>query len=816
MLAKKKLYPLTLFLLSSYICSESSLPTTPTQKESFQNQPLIKKIKITGLSQLPEETILSSIPYKEGDIFDATLSSNCIKNLYKLDYFKQIHIAQEPLSDTTCILHITFKEKKPLKEITFNGNKKYSDKELLEKTDLDKKPTIDITELAKYERIIKNAYNEKNYHNAHVTSTLTHTKKGAHVAFTIQEGPLAKIKKVRFTGNKNFTGKKLRSLLFTREDWILGPMDKAGTYNPLAIEQDRYTIENFYQSNGFLHAKVGNATVTFDKKSKDIMVTFHIDEGKIYTLEAVNAPDNALATEEEQLAVIPLRPGQRYSKELIRMSLERLKTLYGKSGHIYADVEPLIHSDDTTQKVTISFYTDPGHKVFLNKINIFGNEKTRDHVIRRQLLFDEGDLLTTAGMEQSKDRVAQLGYFDLKEGVNWKINRLDDTTADLDLLVKEIKTGRFEFQANYGGNPNNLAAAGGSFSAQISAQERNLFGKGYQAKITGLLGGDQKSLVLNFIDPSVNNKPVRIGWDAYLMHSKYEEFKKIKGSVGEKRIGASLNLGFIAQKYHFITFYTEAGFEKIDHRGKDLPQVDINSTLSVKDEFQSILNERFKGGKFFFIQCNAGKDSRNHHMHPTHGARWTIFSRFAFPSFGDNVGFYKLQADAHWYTSLIGDYSLILHLHTHAGVVNNFSDGRIPFRELYNIGGQASVRGWQFGQIGPLWYVPDLVETHGWQGDPIGAKKAFFLNCELVFPITSDQSFKGSVFYDGGSGWDTPDTAAISKDHLKNNSFDYRHSIGIGIRTLTPQPMRVDWGFKLDRRTGETLNEVHFSTYFDF
>ena len=816
MLAKKKLYPLTLFLIiSSYTYSETSLDKR-TEKEESSNHPLIQKIIISGLSQLPQDTIISSIAYKKGEPFDATLSNQSIKNLYKLGYFKQIHIKKELLSPTTCALHIIVQEKSPLKEITFTGNKKFSTKDLLEKTELNKKPTIDAQELPKYEHIIKKLYAEKNYHVATVQGSLKKKNKAVEAHFTIQEGPVAKVKKVRFSGNKNFTDKKLRALLFTREDWILGPMDKAGTYNPLAIEQDRYTIENFYQSNGFLHAKVGNATVTFDKKNQDITVTFHIDEGKIYTLDTISAPDNELASQEEQLAVIPLRTGQRYSKELIRMAIEQLKLLYGKSGHIYADIEPIIQPNDETQKVTIAFYTDPGDKVFLNRINIFGNEKTRDHVIRRQLLFDEGDLLTTAGMEQSKDRVANLGYFDLKEGVNWKINRLDDTTADLDLLVKEIKTGRFEFQGSYGGNPNNISVAGGSWSVQISAQERNLFGKGYQTKLTGMLGGDQKSLVFNFVDPSFNNKPLRVGWDAYLMHSQYEELKKIKGSVGEKRIGASVNLGFIAKKYHFINVYTEAGFEKIDHRGKQLPQADINTTLSIQDEFQRLLDERFKGGKFFFIQCNAGKDSRNHHMHPSHGSRWTVASRFAFPSFGDNVGFYKLHADAHWYTPLIGEYSLILHLHGYAGIVNNLSDGRIPYRELYNIGGQASVRGWQFGQIGPLWYVPDLVEPNGWQGDPIGAKKAFFVNCELVFPITNDQSLKGSVFYDGGSGWDTPNSTAINSSRLKNNSFDYRHSIGVGFRTLAPQPMRVDWGFKLDRRKGETLSEVHFSTYFDF
>lgn len=822
MLPRKQKYSILFLLTLTHLIAEEPVSSPSDtkinhQEETPQNHPeKIHNIIVTGLKSLPLDTIMSSIPYTEGHEYDATLTSRLIKNIYNLGYFKQVQVKLKKLAGNKVDIHVILTEKIPLKDIIFTGNKHLKQKDIFDKTNLEKKPAIEEQELKKYANIIKKLYADKNYHFAQVKTSLKKVDGKGIATFTVTEGPVAQVKRVRFTGNKTFTGKKLRSLLFTREDWILGIMDKAGTYNPLAVEQDRYTLENYYQSNGFINAKVSNATVKFDDKKREIDVVFHIDEGKPYKIKSVKAPGNNLMTEKELLGSIPVAVGQLYSKELLRVSIERLKLLWGKQGHIYADIEPSIQPNDDDQTVDIVFYADPGDTVYLNKINIFGNEKARDKIIRRQLLLEEGDLLTAPEMEASKARVASLGYFDMQEGVNWKINRIDDETADLDLIVKEIKTGRFSFQANYGGSPGSMATSGGKFGVELSMQERNMFGLGLQSKITGRASGDSNSFVLNLVDPYFGDKPVQVGCDAFISHNQYDELRKVKGTVGEKRAGASLNVGFTSKKFYHTSFLAECGFERIDHRGDQSPQASVSASNTIQNEYQTILDDRFKGGKFMFLQFNAGKDTRNHNVHITRGTKWALTSRIGIPSFGDTVGFYKVQADGHWYTPLIGENTLVLHLHGHAGVVKSIDNNRIPFRELYNIGGQASVRGWQFGQISPMWYVEDLVQDGDWQGESIGGSKGLFWNLELVFPITNDQSIKGAIFYDGGSGWDAPHADLIDTTRLKNNEFDYRHSIGIGLRVLNPQPMRVDWGFKLDKRTGESLNEVHFATYYDF
>ena len=636
------------------------------------------------------------------------------------------------------------------------------------------------------------------------------------MTFKIKEGIYARVQKVRFTGNKTFTDKKLRSLIFTREDWILGLLDKSGTFNPLACEQDRYTLEYFYQSNGFMNVKIGEPIVTFDTKQRNITVTFPVEEGDRYTIASVKTPGVKDIADQELADHRPVRSGQIYSRELIRLSIEKLRTFWGKQGYIYADIEPDIHTNEDKKEVDLIFHSDPGNKVYLNCIHIFGNNKTRDKVIRRQLTLEDGDLITTDNMDLSKTKVSHLGYFDQQEGVNWKIERLDKNVADLNLLVKEIKTGKFHFQANYGGTPGKIATPGNGMSIELKALERNLLGLGLEGHVMGRVGAGERSFFANFTDPWFCDKPIRLGFDGYVTHAVYDELHQVKETVQEKRVGGSINAGFLVKSLSDTAILFDFGIEDINHMGKHAPQASVTGSPSADIEYQRILDYRFKGGSFVYWQIAAQHDTRNHTMHISRGHKFNIFSRVAVPVFHDPVSFFKIQADAHWYTPVIGETTLVFHLHGHAGYVDELNDKRIPFRELYNIGGQASVRGWEFGQIGPMWFSNEQNEDNATKGESIGGKKGMFINSELVFPFTEDLSIKGSVFYDGGCGWDTPNAKYIDPIRLRNNSFDYRHSIGLGVRLLQPQPIRIDWGFKLDKREGESLNEVHFSTYYDF
>lgn len=804
-----------------FLCLALSLfPLTALTK---MDEPIIHKIHIEGASRFEESTIKNKLPWQEGQPLQLHSSNTAIHNIYSLKHFSDIKLYSEKNDDGTVDLFVVLTEKPLLKDFLIIHNSALSTKDIDKKLGLSLLPAADEKELEHKARCLEALYREKGFYNAKVTLETVKEDTGIHATFKVEEGKKALVKKVEFKGAYAFTHKKLRSILFTREDWILGPLSGAGKYIPQAIDADIYTLESFYHNHGYLHARVTAHDMVLDDH-KNITITFTIYEGDLYTIEEVKAPGNDIHTEKELLYFLPLQRGSLYSKELIRMSIERLKTIWGEKGYIYADVSPAIEPNEENKTVKVTFYSDLGKQVHLSRINIFGNNKTYDKIIRRMCVMEEGSLLKLSQLEHSKELIKGLGYFDPRDGVNWKINRISDTHADVDFKVKEVSTGRGETKLTFGGSPNNLSSSNGGWAGEIQISERNMFGLGIMNHLNLRYGQEDQSISAGITQPWLFDKPIRAGVNGYFSHNEYDAIKKVVNALEEKRGGGAFNIGYVFQRYDNVRFNAELGFDhfrlysKSTDGTKDVaPQASIIGDDTVKAELQSIYDARFKSGKFVFLQADFSQDTRNHYAHISRGYKWVTTARFGLPTAGDTFAFAKLQFDGHWYTPLINETDLVLHLHSHLGIVAARSKHTIPYKELYHIGGPNSVRGWQFGQISPLWYHPSLLDDRNeWLGDSLGAKKAFFLNAELIFPITNDLSVKGVLFYDGGSGWDTPRNTLIPDDHLRNNGFDYRHCIGFGIRMLQPQPIRFDWAIKLDKRTGERATEVSFSSYYDF
>jgi outer membrane protein insertion porin family len=788
---------------------EAEVPVEEAQEENVAEpihyEKIIVDIKVEGNKRVSEEAVLTKIPYAIGQRWHPRYTRTLINNLLEMGYFKQVRVYEEESDNPAhMVLVVEVEEKRPLKEVKFEGNKNLSQKDIEKKIKFADIPTIDALDLKKYINAIKKLYRDRNYHNAKITARLEDVGESSRLIFTIEEGIPSLVKRVHFEGNKTVSSKTLRGLLFTREDWLLGFMDKAGTYQPDAIEADRQAIENYYQSNGFLQAKVTDVTINEDPETHHIEITFHIDEGKQFTVAAITIPGNEMVSQEQLLAAIPIKVGDLYSKERIRLAIDVLRAVWGEYGYIYADIEPSIEPNEENQTVALSFFSELGDKVQVDKIRFRGNLKTRDKVLRRQLLFEEGDLLTTNKLETSKQRIEGLGYFDQQAGVSWKIIRRDKDHADLDMYVKEVKTGRVDGQIGFGGSPKDLQNPTESFRVAGSISDTNLFGTGIAFNLNGEASKQERQLLFNITEPYLFDRPIYAALDAAVKRSIYDEFKLTKEEVREQLVSGGLSLGFLAQNYWQTRVVFQAGAEGVHYSPQ--PEINLNDFTDPREieEFNKILRKRFPSGNFGWLAVQSGQDFRNHPMHPNRGYQWLFQSRIGLPN--QEFGFWKFDLDGSYYTPLIGERDLVLYLHGHAGAVTAFQGRTIPFRELYHIGGPASVRGFLFGEIGPMY-----------KGlDSLGAKKAFWLNAELIFPVSPDQSIKGVLFYDGGAGWDTPDADQIAKKRLKNNRFSYRHSVGFGARILRPTPIKIDWGFKLDKRKGEKTSQVHLSMYHDF
>ncbi|MBA3751734.1 outer membrane protein assembly factor BamA [Candidatus Dependentiae bacterium] len=781
-------------------------PDTITRKK-------IRALTITGNKLVTQEALYARIPYRVGDFFNPAKTADLIRNLYGLNYFNNVIVEMEDFSDTEIILHITVEEKKKIESIVYEGNANFSSDEIDKKLKISEIPSFDEEELSFFAGQIKTLYAEKNYHNVAISAELQPTKNNTYIArFCINEGEKAVVKRICFQGNTFFSSKQLRSIMYTREDWLFGFISKAGSFQQEMLEADKYVLENFYQSAGFLAARIADVIIDRDEQTQCMTLTFIIEEGDLYTVKNVAAQGNDILTEEQILPHLPVVPGQLYSKDLVRQSLDILRATWGRYGYIYADIEPIIIPNFEDKTVDITFNSDLGNKLTLHRINILGNTKTRDYVIRRELSLCEGQILTTQAMDASLSRVEALGFFDPAGGAEWKINKLSQDTVDLDLILREKPTGSLFGRLGFGGADPQSSST--SFSIGAGVSDRNLFGTGIRANMNAQWSRQDHSFDCNLFKPWLFDRPIGGGVGFYHRRMIYEDFNNINNPPIEKTTGADVQVTFALPSCPTIFSSVTAGFERIQFQNE--LRAERNGRREAQtDLLQTFINRRFISGTNGRITTVIGQDLRNHPILPNKGYNWNFSTVIGIPTPGNCIGYFKADFDSTWLTPLIGEYDLIFLLHGHAGYVKPLGNKLIPYRDLYNMGGPGTVRGFEFGQIGPQIF-----------GSSVGAQKAFWVNAELVFSIMKDNSIRGVLFYDGGAGWDTPLnpdqklrlTQPANCNALTNNRFRYRHSVGFGIRLQNPAPIRIDWGFKLDRdkRLREKLYEVHFSMQQEF
>lgn len=763
--------------------------------------PQIAEIRITGNSLVAESAIRAKIPFKPGDPLDPRKTGAIIKDIYKLGYFTNVRIFKGERNDNMVDMRVDVIEKPRISSLTFEGNANFESEKLYKTLEGSRIRALDEAELPNICRQIEKAYQEKHYHHVQATGVFKQAANGTQVAhFTIVEGKKSWVRRVTFEGNRHISDATLQAKLFTRENWLFGFMDKAGTYHPDAIMQDKYTLENFYQSAGYLTARITDARVK-ESDSGAVDVTFVINEGDLYTISKVSAPGDQLLSEKDLLTRIPIRPGQLYSRDLIRSSMENLRTAWGEFGYIYADVQPSIRPDEKTRTVDITFNSDLGGRIHLDRLNIVGNTKTLDKVIRREMLMDEGDLLTKTLMDESKRRVQLLGYFEVKDGVNWRIIKKTDEVAELELLLKEKKTGRFEGQLGWGIQAD-MSTPQGNFNAGITASDINMLGLGIRWNLTASYSSQAKSIDALIANDWLFDRPISGSLTAFLRDVVYEDFVQTEQLPDERTKGGGGRLGFRITRLNFLNVVLGLGIEDITYAHPNIARTIFRNSPERQACLQSQINFMFQPGKLLTADCSLSQDFRNNPMFPSEGFNWTWNLRIGAPHSISCFGFVKNTLDAHWYAPIIEEKDIIFHLRGFAGYEFLMEHKNIPYRELFHIGGPLTVRGFKFGQIGPQVL-----------GSSLGATKALFVNAEVQIPLTPDSNMRGYLFYDGGAGWDTPSGGCMQGDFLTNNRFDYRHAVGFGISLDHPTAVRVDWGFKLDRKRlrGETVSEVNIS-----
>jgi len=775
--------------------------------------PLISDIHIHGNARIATETITSRLPYKKDNSFDESKSGRALQAVHGIGAFESVVIEKEELDDQKVVLHVTVTEKPELESVTFTGNTSLSTEKLESVIGRATLKTMNYEQSQFLARSLIKEYKENDFHHVRITPAIAETetldtkgRKKVSLTFTIDENKPSRIKNISFIGNKSVPGRVLRKYLRNQETWLFGPLSGAGQYSEEELSIDKEIIREVYQERGYLAAQVVKTDTTFYNDNTDIDIVHTLNEGPIFSIKSIDVTQDPDLPDHYLNRFLLLQPGDIFNKSKVREILKYYKEFYGDMGYIDVEVNPQMVPDMDTHSVAIFFLIKKGKKWKLNRIKITGNAITHDHVIRRQISLEEGMLVTQSAMDSSQNRVKALSYFDKEDGVVWKKHRISDELVDLELHVKEVHTREANLGIDLGPNKDS-SESGLKFFTKLSL--RNMFGRGLDSQMLlkiSKLNINELSFMMH--DPYLFNSNIDGLFSVSFNRKVYDQWKVVKTTPKEDILSAKISFGLPLPSLidNRSKLFFEAGFERITNNNTTkIINGEKVYTLKIDDEYEhvirSVLDKKLKSGSLEWLGLNIVRDTRNHPIYPNDGYRVALSSKWTPPGLNTTFQFVKTSLNASWYTPIIGRDTLVLGLHGSLGAVTaTSSHGQIPGHELFFMGGQDTIRGFNYGQAGPSLYY----------ASPLGGTKSLQINAELICPING--GIRAHLFYDAGCAWDTPHNENLPKRGIMNNSFNMRHAIGIGLNITQPQPIKLSFAYKLDRmkkRANESAHEFH-------
>jgi len=523
---------------------------------------------------------------------------------------------------------------------------------------------------------------------------------------------------------------------------------------------DLFRIEGFYHDRGYLRVKVLEPRIDINQSAREIHITIPIEEGPQFRVKSLDLKGDDTISPDEIEKRILTKVGDVYNVSQLRQDILTITDLYGQKGHAYADAHPTSKLNDKDRTVNLTIEIDKGKKVYVGNIEVLGNIKTRDNVIRREFRLKEGELFDGSKLKRSKQRINNLNFF---EDVKIDTHRgQDPDLIDILTTVTEKPTGTFSIGVGFSSVEN--------FVFNTSISQGNLFGNGQTLALTAELSSIRTDFSIAFTEPRLNDSEVSLGVSAFNEDQDYLSFDS-------KSTGGSFSLGKNLTEYESIN---------ISYR---LANVKM-SGIAAADETESFKNETRLTSR---ISPTFVHDSRDNFLNPSTG--WRHKLGFELAGLGGSK-FTKSVYEVTYYRPLIG--KLVAAAHARVNYAEGYGGETLPSFENYFMGGATSLRGFNIEDVGPK----------NSKGEPLGGTKSLLLNLEAQYPFS--RSFRGFLFLDGGNIYGSG--ADISSTDTNFNLGKMRSSIGGGIRFLSPfGPLSFAYGVKLDRKSGESAAEFHFS-----
>jgi outer membrane protein insertion porin family len=729
---------------------------------------VVNRVEVRGNARVEAGTVLLQAKTQPGDRYSAEQVSADVKEIYRTGFFEQVAAKLEHERGQD-ILVFQVVEKPAIRRIKFEGNKEVKEDDIKEKLNINARFFLDRKKIDAGIEEIRKYYQSEGYYGTTVDYNVDPVQENqVDLTVTIHEGEKKRIRVVDFEGNKQVDSDDLRATVdTTRYKWWSSWITGSGVVKQEALDNDVRALGTYYLNHGFVEVHVGQPIV--EEIPEGLRVVFKIEEGEKYEFDKITASGDLVQNSmSATLEGIESEPGQTFNLEQLRKDTFVISEKFTDIGYAFANVEPATNVHREKRKVDINFVINKGNLVTVNRINITGNKKTKDNVIRRSLQLGEQELFSSSKIHRSQELLQRLGYFD-EVTITPEPTDIADQ-VDLGVSVREGNTGTFSLGAGIS------SGDGFIFSSRIS--ENNLFGTGNALALDVNTGTRRENFVISFTDPRVNDSRLSFGADLLSTRHIFDDFDR-------NQAGGSITFGYplwflgpeaVDDIRASLTY--ELLKIKIDNVEFDAPQL-------IKDNEGSSISSS--------VTPQITRNTIDNPLDPTKGSKQQISTEIA--GLGGDQEFWLFQAANSFYYPIykasFGNF--VFSQRTRFGYGETFNDEDFPLFKRFFPGGINSVRGFDARQLGPK---DD-------QGNEYGGNKQLIGNFEIIYPLIQSVGISGVVFYDIGNAFDDNESIDIG---------GLRQAVGWGIRWKSPlAPIRIEFGYPLDKEPGDKSFVTNFS-----
>ena len=746
---------------------------------AFAAELLVSDIKIEGLQRVEPGLVFSNLPFEVNDPIESVDASSTIKLLYNTGQFKDISLEQEGGK-----IIIIVSEKPVISELNFYGVEAFQDDKLkigLSQMNVSEGLVFDKTDLKKVEQEIARQYLSLGKYTATVSAEAIPLERNRmRVNIYVEEGTISRIKEINIVGNKLYEKEDLMELFKLKVTNMLSWYNKDDRYSKQVINGDLEALKSFYMNRGYLDFKINSSLIRISENKKNVFVDISIQEGNKYFFgeSKISGKLNEDVSKEELEVQIGTSKGKVFSRAEVTATTARMNQILGDYGYAFSNANAIPEVDKIERTVDFNFFIDPGKKIYVRRVNFFGNEKTKDGVMRRELRQFEAAWYNKQKVERSKSRLLNTQYFD---AVDLEITNVSGVTdqVDVNYYVKERNTGKLMLGAG--------VSSGEGLVGTFTVSQSNFLGTGNTVSTSISTGEVNKTYSLSYTDPYFTDDGVARTLSGYRRDVNTNDLAT--ATYNTYSYGASTDFTIPLSEYNAIALGAVLDITDIE--------LGANATQEYIDYCRNI------SGSTSTNDCNSDSvvlsgayktDTRNNATLPTAGMYISTNFKASLPVF--DMQFYKLVTKAEKYWPLPNDMSF--KVKGILGYADSYGDKKFPFFKNFFMGGPKTVRGYDQASIGKK-----TLNSFTGNFETTGGKKSLFAQAEIYFPppgLKNVKSFRLSTFIDAGG---------VYKDGF--NGSDTRFSAGLAALWLSPfGPLTISYAKPLNQSTNDEVTELQF------